>query len=197
MDLDDLQAVSGAARAEARIRAEIGARVRTARRARGLTGRALAERTGVTSAFISQIERGQATPSLSTLLRLIYALGITIGDLFDVEQPAMGEVLRRGDWAVVQYDTSEDAVLHSDRQGRMHAVWSRFPGNSSTQALIGHAAEHCFAFVLSGKIELDLDGTRHALDEHASVPFDGRQTHTWINVTSEPAEVLVMITELD
>src|SRR5262249_15959735 len=46
---------------------EIGDRLRTARTARHLSLRALAERLGVSPSLISQVERGLAKPSVNTL----------------------------------------------------------------------------------------------------------------------------------
>jgi transcriptional regulator with XRE-family HTH domain len=190
---EPLPAIAEAALAEQRLKVEIGRRVRAARVERGLTGTELATRTGVTSAFISQIERGQGTPSLSTLLRLVAALELTVGDLFDVASPDAGTVLRRQDWERVQYDTTEDAILGTDRRGRLHAIWSRFPPQSSTE-VDGDGAEVAFAFVLSGTVELVAGDVRHVLDEHASVVWDSALPHTWSNDGDEPAEVLVVVT---
>jgi transcriptional regulator with XRE-family HTH domain len=188
-----LPAITKAALAEERLKLAIGRRVRSARLERGWTGTELAARTGVTSAFISQIERGLGTPSLSTLLRLIVALDITVGDLFAIGQPVAG-VLRRQDWERVQYDTTEDAILATDRRGRLHAIWSRFPAQTTT-AVDGDGSEVAFAFVLAGEIELVVGDTRHVLDQHASVVFDSGLPHTWSNTGRDAAEVVVVVTQ--
>src|SRR5690348_2095617 len=75
-------AVDGTQRAEARLLSELGGRIREARRRRHMSGRELAGLADVTPSFISQIELGQATPSVSTLFRITQALGIDMGDLF-------------------------------------------------------------------------------------------------------------------
>src|SRR4051794_2175903 len=60
-------------------RSPSGARLlREARRRHGLTQRTLAERAGTTQAEVSRIERGEVSPSLSTLDRLLTAMGETI-----------------------------------------------------------------------------------------------------------------------
>src|SRR5262249_27763426 len=75
---------------EARLRAGVGARVREARERAGLTGRKLAQLAGVTPGFISQVERGQVTPSLLSLLRITQTLGIKMADVFDAREPVVG-----------------------------------------------------------------------------------------------------------
>ena len=49
-----------------------------ARKERGLTQKQLAEKTGITQADISRLERGSANPSLRTLQRLATGLGMRV-----------------------------------------------------------------------------------------------------------------------
>lgn len=76
---DDTQRVYEAAAseftAEVKERAELGAVLATARKARSLTQSALSELTGIQQAEISRIERGAGNPTAATLLRLADALG--------------------------------------------------------------------------------------------------------------------------
>ena len=61
----------------------IGARLRAARHARGLSVRGLARDIGVSASLISQIETDKISPSVSTLYAITTELGISIEDLFD------------------------------------------------------------------------------------------------------------------
>jgi transcriptional regulator with XRE-family HTH domain len=176
------QSVLEAEFAEARLRSAIGLRVRDARQRRGLSGRQLAELAGVTASFISHIERGQAIPSIPTLLRLIYALGIEMGDLFHVNQPSTGRVLRPKDREVFRYpgDAFEDALLSLDPQRRLEVLWSRIPPGGATdpdKAVVSHGAEVQFVFVLRGNIELRVGEEEHVLDEGCCITFDGTLPH--------------------
>jgi len=56
-------------------RAELGAVIATARKAKALTQPALSELTGIQQAEISRIERGAGNPTAATLLRLADGLG--------------------------------------------------------------------------------------------------------------------------
>jgi len=49
---------------------EIGARIRLARRDAGLTQEKLAEKIGVSTVFVSQLESGSRAPGLETLVKL-------------------------------------------------------------------------------------------------------------------------------
>jgi transcriptional regulator with XRE-family HTH domain/quercetin dioxygenase-like cupin family protein len=60
----------------------IGARLRAARRRRGLSVRGLAREVGVSASLISQIETEKSSPSVSTLYAITTALEISVEDLF-------------------------------------------------------------------------------------------------------------------
>ncbi|MBV8547527.1 MAG: helix-turn-helix transcriptional regulator [Acidobacteria bacterium] len=61
-----------------------GARLRELREQRGESQRSLAERTGSTHAYISQMERGMKVPTLTMIVRLAVALECQVTDLVDV-----------------------------------------------------------------------------------------------------------------
>jgi len=61
-----------------------GARLRELREKRGESQRSLAERTGSTHAYISQMERGLKVPTLTMIVRLAVALECEVTDLVDV-----------------------------------------------------------------------------------------------------------------
>ena len=60
---------------------EIGEQLRTRRHARGLSLRELADRMGVSASLISQIERGRANPSVSTLYAMVAELDVSLDEL--------------------------------------------------------------------------------------------------------------------
>lgn len=66
----------------------VGARIRQARLARGVSLRALARDVGVSASLVSQIETGKSQPSVSTLYAITTALGISVESLFDAGEPA-------------------------------------------------------------------------------------------------------------
>jgi transcriptional regulator with XRE-family HTH domain len=58
-------------------------RVRTLREGRGISLRALADAPGLSPATLTQIQQGQASPSVATLERLAYGLRIPMAAFFD------------------------------------------------------------------------------------------------------------------
>ena len=66
----------------------IGRRIRDLRVALGLPQEVLAEQADLSPTYISHIERAEKKPSLSTLIRLAAALGVTVDHLLAGSQPA-------------------------------------------------------------------------------------------------------------
>src|SRR5215831_8804773 len=73
----------------------IGPRLRAQREYVGLSLRELARRIGVSASLVSQIERDRVNPSVSTLYALARELGVSMGDLFDADDPASARERRR------------------------------------------------------------------------------------------------------
>ncbi|MGN0256139.1 MAG: helix-turn-helix domain-containing protein, partial [Chordicoccus sp.] len=61
---------------------DIGRRIKNLRLRNGLTQQELADRAELTKGFISQLERGQVSPSVESLLDLIEILGSTPAEFF-------------------------------------------------------------------------------------------------------------------
>ncbi len=67
--------------------AALGARLRELRKEKGLKLVALANKSGVSLAYVSEVERGRKLPSLEVLDRLAGALGLSILDVLDGVEP--------------------------------------------------------------------------------------------------------------
>ena len=73
---------------ETRLAARIGAAIRRHRQLHGLSQEALAERIDLSSHFVGLVERGKELPSLTTLLALAHAFGVTLDDLLGEAESA-------------------------------------------------------------------------------------------------------------
>lgn len=60
-----------------------GLRIKELRRAKGMSQEMLAEKTGISSKYLSSIERGKENPTLETLIRLAEALSIELAEVFN------------------------------------------------------------------------------------------------------------------
>jgi transcriptional regulator with XRE-family HTH domain len=72
--------------------AQVAAAVKDRREQLGMTLRALASKSGVSSSMISEIERGAKSPTISTLSALAQALGVPISALVEGTAPTTGRI---------------------------------------------------------------------------------------------------------
>ncbi len=61
----------------------LGTLIRRHRKDKGLTLRAVAEKTGVSEGFLSQVENNVKSPSVDTLINICQALEVNVGDVLN------------------------------------------------------------------------------------------------------------------
>lgn len=163
----------------------LGEEIRQRRRALGLTQTHVAERAGLTTGFISQVERGQAAPSLSSLNAISRVLGMNPFSFFDL--PSAPEALTR--------QGERPAYGIAPNTGRYERVTTPFPGNVLRSVIIHedpgqrsepirHEGEELF-YIISGELTVELDGIRHVLGTGDTIHFDSTRVHsTWNHTTT-------------
>ena len=104
---------------------QLGTRIRAIRQARRLTLRDVAERSGVTESFLSQVERDVTSPSIATVQRIARALDVSIAQLF-AEEPATGRVVRREARRRIDYPglKAVEEFLTANMAGRLQVILS-------------------------------------------------------------------------
>jgi transcriptional regulator with XRE-family HTH domain len=173
----------------------IGPRLRGARRRAGLSIGQLAEATGLTKGFISQVERDLTTASVASLVSICDALGIGVGSLFE---PSRTDLVRRGDRPRINFggEGVTEWLLTPSSQERLQVIQGEIePGGGSGGEPYSLPADSEFVHVVSGELELVIEDDTYRLAAGDSLTFAGRDPHTWSNPSdTEPAVVLWVLT---
>ena len=74
--------------------AQLGRKLKTLRTHAGISLRTLATRAGFSASFLSQLEKGQVSPSIASLGRIAAELGVTLAELFHTADGAAQTVVR-------------------------------------------------------------------------------------------------------
>jgi transcriptional regulator with XRE-family HTH domain len=171
----------------------VGQRIRELRNERGLSLRALAELSGLSTNAISLIERGDNSPTVSSLHSLANALVVPITAFF--EQNSDGQVIHL---KKNRRPTSETAGVRMENLGSglpkqqiEPFLMTIEPGGSSTSSQITHAGEE-FVFVLSGTLICMISDQEHRLEKGDSLLFLASQPHIYQNKTSKAAQILII-----
>jgi transcriptional regulator with XRE-family HTH domain len=161
----------------------LGPRLRELRRQRGITLREVAEAAGVTESFVSQVERGTASPSVATLRRIAAALGETMASLF-VGADTTGMVVRAGERKRFRHPAgSAEEYLLTPRSAKALEIVSGIVGagtGSGDEPYTHQADEEC-VIVLAGQLEIGVNGEMYHLNTGDSLLLDPKLPHSYHN----------------
>ena len=182
--------------AELPIEVDLGARIRTLRLAQGATLRKLAAEAGVTESFLSQVERGVASPSIATVQRIARALGQSIAELFAADERA-GSLVRVHDRRRVAYPGlgAVDEFLTRSTDGRLQVILSTIePGGGTGDEAYTHDSDEEVVVVLEGSLDLWVGPEHYRLNAGDAVTHASRVPHRNTNPGPGVARVLFCIT---
>lgn len=184
------------------VNARVGKAMRELRSQRGQSLREIADATGFSVSFLSLVERGRSSLSLTSLQKVAAALDTTVPKLFPPEfasehgQP-LPHVERADDRATL-------TILNSDTTIRL--LSGRAPDRvlepmlgvlnplCSTQSPYGHEGEE-FLYVLEGEITFVVDGVEYDLGPGDSIHYPSTLGHDLENRSPEtPARYLAVVT---
>jgi transcriptional regulator with XRE-family HTH domain len=171
--------------------AQLGERLRALRQERGLSIAQVAQSTGLTKGFLSQLERNLTSVSLAALARICSALGVRFGDVLD--EPPMGAVIHRESairWTEV--GNHEDLVLSPPEEQRLNLIESRIPpGVSAGDGVYTFPADVELVYVLAGALELNIGAEVVTVRSGETFTYSPRDPHSWRN-PSESEETVVL-----
>lgn len=177
----------------------LGARLRAEREQRGIGVRQLARLVDCSASLISQIERGRANPSVSTLYAIASALGISLDGLFTDRSAsrvratvsematAAGErsiVLRPHERRVINLERGVQWQLLMPVPERnaefLEAFYAPGGGSTSDDHAIRHSGREYFV-VLEGTLSVEVGFETYTLDPGDSMAFDSMIPHRFWN----------------
>lgn len=178
----------------------IGARVKALREASQLSLRDLAERSGVSAPMLSQVERGETSPTLTVAARIAAGLGLRLSQLLRLDEDGAVTIVRTGERA---------GGGNAKRGHRFEVLTAAQPGQRaelSRHTLAPGGATGArddppmhepgsreIAFVERGSVALVCDGQRYELGEGDCVTFDADLAHHFENNGDGEAAFLAVV----
>ena len=189
--------------AEARKQAEaeapdVGARVKALREAMDLSLRDLAERSGVSAPMLSQVERGETSPTLAVAARIAHGLDLSLSQLLRLDE-GRHVVITRADQRrtrrrrghVVEELTPPLPGQRADVS--IHTLGVGAATGASDDPPMHEPGSRETAVVLEGSVDLFIDGERDELGEGDSVTFDADLPHHFENNGGSDARLLAVV----
>jgi transcriptional regulator with XRE-family HTH domain len=175
--------------------AVIGSRVKALREASGLSLRDLAARSGVSAPMLSQVERGETSPTLTVASRIAAGLELRLSQLLRLDEAGSVTVVRAGERTRGGNKRRGHGfeVLTSSQPGQRAEI-SRHtlaPGGATGAAddpPMHEPGSRETALVEAGPVVLVCDGQRYLLDVGDCVTFDADLPHHFENPEAQDAD---------
>jgi transcriptional regulator with XRE-family HTH domain len=182
--------------AEHREGLELGRRIRTLRERRGMSLKAVSEAAGVSESFLSQVERGVASPSVASLRGIAEALQESVAAFF-AEGEEAGQLVRVADRRRLVHPKRlwEDVLLTPRTSKRLQVILSTVQeGQGSGDEPYSHDSDEECVVVLEGRLEFWVGEEHYLMEEGDSLLFESRLPHRNVNPGPGQAKVLWVIT---
>src|SRR4051794_26863445 len=176
----------------------IGPRVRALREAMDLSLRDLAVRSGVSAPMLSQVERGETSPTLQVAARIAHGLELRLSQLLRLDEGGTVSIVRRDERRRGGADGHGYEVLTPPLPGQRAEVSRHTLAPGASTGGPGDPPMHEpgsreTAVVEAGPVTLHIDGARHDLRAGDAVTFDADLPHHFTNHGKEEAALLAVV----
>jgi transcriptional regulator with XRE-family HTH domain len=176
----------------------VGARVRALREGLGLSLRELADRSGVSAPMLSQVERGDTSPTLAVAERIAGGLELSLSQLLRLDEDDGVDVVRRRERRRGGAGGHRYEVLTPPRPGQraevsLHELRPGAATGGPDDPPRHEPGARETAVVLEGRLRLHCAGAEHELAEGDAVTFDADLPHRFENRRSEPARFYAVV----
>lgn len=157
----------------------IGKKLKDLRNQNGLTQQELADRTELTKGYISQLENGQAVPSVMTLMDILECLGSSMAEFFK-ETTEEQIVFHKADYFEKKDEESKNSIewLVPDAQKKMmEPILVELLPNGMVPEDRPHDGEE-FGYVLSGEIVVKLGEKKYTAKSGESFYYTANRKHS-------------------
>jgi transcriptional regulator with XRE-family HTH domain len=180
--------------------AVIGARVKALRESAGLSLRELSERSGVSAPMLSQVERGETSPTLTVAARIAAGLELRLSQLLRLDEGGAVTVVRaserqrggnrkRGH----SFETLTSSQPGQRAELSRHTLAAGGATGASDDPPMHEPGSRETALVERGSVALVCDGQRYELGEGDCVTFDADLPHHFENPTNADAALLAVV----
>ncbi len=176
----------------------VGSRIRLLRENAGLSLRDLAERSGVSAPMLSQVERGETSPTLSVAERIASGLDLRLSQLLRLDEDGVVTVVRAGDGRRGGADGHAYEILTPPLPGQRAELSRHVLEPGARTGAAGDPPMHEpgsreTALVERGRVALHCDGAAHELAAGDCVTFDADLPHHFENPGPEEAVLLAVV----
>ncbi|QTD40930.1 helix-turn-helix domain-containing protein [Sporosarcina sp. Te-1] len=172
---------------------ELGQKIRSIRKEKNLTLKEIADATGFSISFLSQLELGKSSATLESLKKIAIVLHVSPAHFFEEvipEQTGSSFMFERIASYGIHYQNLAPG-FHSPDFMPMRVILK--PGEDGGQPII-HAGQE-FVFVLEGVLSVEISGNQRELAKGESLFYSAQESHYWYNRSN--ADVIFLCVSSD
>jgi transcriptional regulator with XRE-family HTH domain len=176
----------------------VGSRIKALRDAMGLSLRDLAERSGVSAPMLSQVERGETSPTLAVAEKIAAGLELTLSQLLRLDEGQHVALSRAGERRRFERGGHRFEELTPPLPGQradvsLHTLEPGATTGGRADPPMHEPGSRETAVVLNGHLALFVEGARHDLSSGDSVTFDADLPHHFENDGEDPTRFIAVI----
>ncbi len=160
----------------------LGERIRKIRIDKKMTIKEIAEKVGVTSSLLSQVEKNKTNPSVNSLMAIAKALEVPISAFFD-EEPLADPVIRSNQRNFLKTQSGVTYYLLTPEPFKHHValIYNVFEKGATVGEMYSHEGEEC-GFVIEGRLEVVCENKTYILETGDSIILDSTKPHKCTNI---------------
>ena len=177
----------------------VGPRVKALREAEGLSLRDLSVRSGVSAPMLSQVERGETSPTLQVAARIAAGLQLRLSQLLRLDEGGAAVTIvrpaerRAGGAGGHRYEVLTPPLPGQRAEVSRHVLAPGAATGGPGDPPMHEAGARETAVVERGSVQLLIDGTLHPLGPGDTVTFDADLPHHFENHGKEEAVLLAIV----
>ncbi|HET6505998.1 MAG TPA: XRE family transcriptional regulator [Baekduia sp.] len=178
---------------------QIGPRVRALREAMDLSLRDLAERSGVSAPMLSQVERGETSPTLAVASRIAFGLELKLSQLLRLDEADSVSIVRRaerrrgGGAEGHEFEILTPPLPGQRAELSRHVLAAGAATGGEGDPPMHEPGSREIAVVERGTVTLRIDDAEHELQEGDTVAFDADLAHRFENPGPGEAVLLAVV----
>ena len=167
----------------------LGERIKDLRLSCELTQEELADRCELTKGYISQLENDLTSPSITTLIDILSALGTDLKEFFsNADEDEEKIVFNKNEFIEkVTDDYTLNWLVPNSQKNAMEPILMNLNAGCSTDQDFPHEGEE-FGYVIKGEITLILGKRKVKVKKGESFYFTPKKVHQIINKGTTPAQ---------
>ena len=198
---------------------ELGKRIRAERQKRQLTLEQFSQKTGLSKSFLSQIERGNTEPSITSLKKIAAEFGYSVVNLFpngngsdsnwgyqngSVQYPVRKQTYV-SDVSIVRADMRKRLALPGssvvydlltpDMKRQLEVMYLRVtPGENSGEEPMLDSPGEKLCIVMKGILEVRVGDDVYRLEQGDTIYYPAHVAHSWRALEGDSVEVIWVLT---